>query len=213
MLSQLREPISKIMQPVIVFFAKLRIHPTVFTILGAIFSIGAGIFLAIDNFLTALILIIAGSAMDYIDGGVARYRNLASKQGSFLDSTLDRISDLALFGGIALSGYVDRVSGIVMVASALLISYVRAKGESVGIKKMAIGIMERAERLLFLFVLILLSLMIPQFHEPFFSIGSFTNGSYFTIGYMIMTALSVITILQRIIYASIQLNKTEVPTD
>ncbi|MHA1686671.1 MAG: CDP-alcohol phosphatidyltransferase family protein [Candidatus Heimdallarchaeaceae archaeon] len=213
MLSQLREPISKILQPIIVFFAKLRIHPTVFTLFGVILSISAGIFLAIDNFLVALILIIAGSAMDYIDGGVARYRNLASKQGSFLDSTVDRISDLALFGGIALSGYVDKVTGIIMVASALLISYIRAKGESVGIQKMAVGIMERAERLLFLFVLILLSLMIPQFHEPFFSLGSFHNGSYFTIGYMILTGLSVITILQRIIYASIQLNKIEVPAE
>ena len=209
MLSQLREPFARISRPIIVFFAKLGIHPTVFTITGLLLSISAGIFIAANNFLAALILIFFGAAMDYIDGGVARYRNLASKQGLFLDSISDRISDFALFGGMILNDKVDIYTGIIMLASALLISYIRAKGESVGIKKMAIGVMERAERLLFLVLLLTLSLLIPSFNEPFFGYGSFVYGCYFTIGYMILTALSVITVFQRIIYASLKLNETE----
>jgi len=212
MLSQLREPFAKISRPIIIFFAKLGIHPTVFTITGLILSIAAGVFIAADNFLAALILIFFGAAMDYIDGGVARYRNLASKQGSFLDSISDRISDFALFGGMIINPKVDVYTGIVMLASALLISYIRAKGESVGIKKMAIGVMERAERLLFLVLLLTLSLLIPSFNQPFFSYASFNNGSYFTIGYIILTALSVITVFQRIIYASLKLYESDATT-
>ncbi|MHA1828224.1 MAG: CDP-alcohol phosphatidyltransferase family protein, partial [Candidatus Heimdallarchaeaceae archaeon] len=154
MISQIREPLSKIVQPVIIFFAKLKIHPTVFTITGLFLSIAAGVFLAIDNFLVAFILIWIGGAMDFIDGGVARYLNLDSVKGSFVDSFSDRISDLAVFGGMIFSKQVDLVTGIIMVASSLLISYIRAKGESIGVKKMAMGIMERAERWLSLMILL-----------------------------------------------------------
>ena len=152
--------------------------------------------------------------MDYLDGWVARYRNMATIQGSFLDSIIDRISDLALFGGVVIggvtiSGKVDIVTGIVMVTSTLLISYIRAKGESIGVKKMGIGIMERAERLLFLFVLILLSLFIPSFNTTVLFTLNFFDVTPFALGYMILTALCVITVIQRFIYATIQLTKSE----
>ena len=209
--SQIREPITKIFQPIIIFFGKLGIHPNVFTITGMLLSISAGVFIALDNFLTAIILLMCGSAMDFLDGGVARYRGLATKQGGFLDSVADRISDLAVFAGVLISPYVDPVTGIIMVASTILISYIRAKGESIGVKKMAVGIMERTERLLFLWILLIVSLFIPSFKEnTIFTLGSyFDHGSYFTIGYMILTGLCVVTVLQRFIYGSIQITRSE----
>ena len=98
-----------------------------------------------------------------------------------------------------------------MVAACLMISYVRAKGESIGVEKMAVGIMERAERLIFLQVLLFLHLMIPAFYAPFFAIPAlgFFDGSYFTIGYMILTGLSVITVIQRYFYAASMLDKED----
>ncbi len=211
MLSQIKDHITKIFRPIIIFFANLGIHPNVFTFLGMTLSISAGIFFYMVNFLAGFILIILGGICDFLDGGIARYNNIASKKGSFLDSIADRISDLAIFGGIALSGTVDGVTGILMLTSGLLISYIRAKGESIGIEKMAVGIMERAERLLFLMLLVFLHLLIPEFHQPFFQISwiGFTQGSYFSIGYMILTSLSVITVIQRFVYGSIQLKEPE----
>ncbi|MHA1668174.1 MAG: CDP-alcohol phosphatidyltransferase family protein [Candidatus Heimdallarchaeaceae archaeon] len=208
MISQIREPLSKIVQPVIIFFAKLKIHPTVFTITGLFLSIAAGVFLAIDNFLVAFILIWIGGAMDFIDGGVARYLNLDSVKGSFVDSFSDRISDLAVFGGMIFSKQVDLVTGIIMVASSLLISYIRAKGESIGVKKMAMGIMERAERWLSLMILLFVALLVPDFGfvTPVYTLWG-TPISYFSIGYMILTALCVITVIQRFVYVSVQLTR------
>lgn len=209
-ISQIREPLTRIAQPVIIFFAKLGLHPSVYTIIGLLLSISTGIFLALENFLVAFILIWFAGAMDFIDGGVARYRQLESKQGSFLDSIIDRISDVCVFGGIIISSQVDLVTGITMVASTLLISYIRAKGESVGIKKMAMGIMERAERWMILMVLMFVYLLVPTFRDPIpgLVIGGFAVTS-FSIGYMVLTALCVITVIQRFIYASIQLTKGE----
>ncbi|MHA1417311.1 MAG: CDP-alcohol phosphatidyltransferase family protein [Candidatus Heimdallarchaeaceae archaeon] len=188
--SQIREPVTKILMPIVVFFGKLGIHPNVFTYLGVLLSIAAGVFIYLDNFLTAVILLMFGAAMDFLDGGVARYRGLATRKGGFLDSIVDRISDLAIFGGVALSIHVDLVTGIIMVTSTLLISYIRA--------------------LLFLFFLMVISLFIPSFKDnPFFTIGNFSHGTYFYIGYMILTGLCVITVIQRFIYGTIQLSKAE----
>ncbi|MBY9001572.1 MAG: CDP-alcohol phosphatidyltransferase family protein [Candidatus Heimdallarchaeota archaeon] len=223
-ISQIREPLTRIVQPVIIFFAKLGLHPTVFTVIGLLLSISTGIFLAIDNFLVAFILIWFGGAMDFIDGGVARYRQLESKQGSFLDSIFDRISDVCVFGGLILANHevtatgavfkrIDPITGIIMLASVLLISYIRAKGESVGIKKMAMGIMERAERWIILMVLMFIALLVPAFGDNV--IGTLSIASLditltgFSIGYMVLTGLCVITVIQRFVYASIQLKKAE----
>ncbi len=215
-ISQIREPLTRIVQPVIIFFAKLGLHPTVFTVIGLLLSISTGIFLALDNFLVAFILIWFGGAMDFIDGGVARYRKLDSKQGSFLDSIFDRISDVCVFGGIIFSKQVDAITGITMVAASLLISYIRAKGESVGVKKMAMGIMERAERWLVLMVLMFVVLLVPSFGLQVGTlainielIGLHFAITGFSIGYMVLTALCVITVIQRFVYVSIQLKNSE----
>jgi len=212
MISQIREPLSKLGQPIIIFFAKMKIHPTVFTYSGLILSVAAGVFLAYENPLVGFIFIWFAGAMDFIDGGVARYRNLDSKKGSFIDSVIDRVSDLAVFTGIIFSDWVDGVTGGIMVGSALLISYVRAKGESVGVKRMTIGIMERAERWMVLMVLLFVAVIVPE--QAFIATRwLIADGevpiSYFSLGYMILTALCVLTVLQRFIYVSVQLKKAE----
>ncbi len=211
-ISQIREPLTRIVQPVIIFFAKLGLHPTVYTVIGLLLSISTGVFLALDNFLVAFILIWFGGAMDFIDGGVARYRKLESKQGSFLDSIFDRVSDVCVFGGIIFSSQVDLVTGIIMVTASLLISYIRAKGESVGVKKMAMGIMERAERWLVLMVLMFVYLLVPTFREQVGNLAIASLGfeiTGFSIGYMALTGLCVITVIQRFVYVSVQLKKSE----
>ena len=210
MISQIREPLSKIAQPIIIFFAKMKIHPNVFTYIGLLLSIAAGVFLALENPLVGFILIWFAGTMDFIDGGVARYRGLDSKKGSFIDSVIDRVSDLAVFTGIIFSEWVDGVTGGIMVGSALLISYVRAKGESVGVSRMTIGIMERAERWMVLMLLLFIAVIVPN--GEFIATRWWIAGepiSYFSIGYMILTALCVLTVLQRFIYVSVQLTKSE----
>lgn len=232
MISQIREPLSKIVQPLIIFFAKLGIHPTVFTIIGLILSITSAVFIAIDNFLTAFIIIWFAGAMDFIDGGVARYNKLDSKKGSFIDSFTDRASDVAVFGAIIIrpiyiaftqlggeitKGVVIDISvGIVMVASTLLISYIRAKGESIGVKKMTVGIMERGERVMLLMILMFIGILVPNqgfTHPPSEGLLATWGLSYFSIGYMILTALCVITVIQRFVYVSVQLSKAEATKD
>lgn len=233
MISQIREPLSKIVQPLIIFFAKLGIHPTVFTVLGLLLSIASGVFIAIDNFLVAFIITWFAAAMDFIDGGVARYNKLDSIKGSFLDSITDRLSDVAIFGGVVIRSIYIGISpkpeyanvemdtvtigvGIVMVAATLLISYIRAKGESIGVERMAVGIMERGERIMLLMLLLFIGVLVPDKGftlPPSGGLMESLNISYFSIGYMVIALLSVITVIQRFVHVTVQLTKAEASED
>ena len=79
---------------------------------------------------------------------------------------IDRVSDALLLGGIA--WYLDSTQGgrisvlpLAVMAASMLVSYERAKAEALGFDARG-GLMERAERLLFLgFGLLFESLLVP----------------------------------------------------
>ncbi|NHJ39445.1 MAG: CDP-alcohol phosphatidyltransferase family protein [Asgard group archaeon] len=205
--SKIKHVFIKFLQPIFAFFGKLGIHPNVYTIFGLILSVTAGVMIALDKFIPAIILLFFGSIMDFLDGNVARYLGIASKQGGFLDSILDRISDMAVLAGFVIGGHVDVITGTIMIIASIMISYIRAKGESLGIKKMAVGLMERTERLFFIGLFMIVALASPNFKTGVvFSVGIIT-GTGFSISYMVITFLCIITALHRFIYCLIQLRK------
>lgn len=100
-------------------------------------------------YIGAIILLISGF-LDLVDGSVAKYTKRTTDLGGFLDSTFDRIGDGIILLGIGLSHNLTLC--FVIMIGAYLISYMRAKGEALGVKVMGMGIGERAERILIIFV-------------------------------------------------------------
>ena len=90
---------------------------------------------------------------DMLDGIMARLSGESSKWGAFLDSTLDRIADSAVFVGLALWFFLGAddpltaLLALICLVTGSLVSYVRARGEALGVTA-AGGIAERADRLL-----------------------------------------------------------------
>jgi len=105
----------------------------------------------------AIILVVSGF-LDLLDGSVAKYTKRTTDLGGFLDSTFDRIGDGVVLLGIGLSH--GLVLCFVIMVGAYLISYMRAKGESLGVKVMGMGIGERAERILIIFIFSFINLEI-----------------------------------------------------
>ena len=108
-------------------------------------------------YIGAIILAISGF-LDLVDGSVAKYTKRTTVLGGFLDSTFDRIGDGIILLGIGLS--YDLTLCFVIMVGAYLISYMRAKGEALGVKVMGMGIGERAERILIIFVFSFINLEI-----------------------------------------------------
>lgn len=142
------------MKPVYTFLAKVGVTPNFITMIGLAFSIIGGWAFYSHDYGVAALAILLGGLMDTLDGGVARVRGMVSNHGAFLDSVADRIGEAAIYTGLVLS-FTDvrnQLASISLLAAAFSVSYLRARGEGLGVSLAGIGIMERAERMTFLFM-------------------------------------------------------------
>ncbi len=179
-LNQIRDRLRPIMDQIGSSLGKVGVTPNFLTACGFVLALLAGFLFAYkpaQQYLAALSIIGSG-ALDILDGAVARTTGKVSMFGSFNDSSLDRISEIAIFAGIIYAGYgLNPTIVLLTLGFSLLVSYVRAKGESLGITMSGIGIGERAERLLVLIV--------------------FSLAGYVWIAVYIILILAAITFVQR----------------
>ena len=141
------------------FLHALKLTPDAITLLGFAVCVAAS-FLAGGGWLLASgIVFLAGSALDLMDGAVARLTNTVRPFGALLDSVFDRLGEAALFFGLVIYGlraeFSDdyRLFFVTVTLLALifsqLVSYLRARGEGLGVFTRA-GVMTRPERVVLL---------------------------------------------------------------
>ncbi len=140
-------------------------NPNLFTLLGFFATLIAS-FLILKGFwfLAGLAIILSG-LFDLFDGVAARKLGKVTAFGGFLDSVLDRYSDLLLLLAFLIDGLRKGDSGLVLLISfasmgTVLIPYVRAKAEALQVP-CAVGLMERAERIILLSIGTLFQWMKP----------------------------------------------------
>jgi CDP-diacylglycerol--glycerol-3-phosphate 3-phosphatidyltransferase len=143
---------NRLAMPVAKGLVRLGATPNWLTVIGLVFVlVGVGIVLAGAAPVGATVMAVA-TAVDGLDGAVARLRGTASALGSFIDSVSDRVADAAIFGAATWLIRDDPLLfgvAIVALAAALITSYIRAKAESLGWKA-TVGIVERPERMVVL---------------------------------------------------------------
>ena len=179
---RIHKSIDRRLEPVVRVLARLRVRPNQITVAGTLICLtGAGFVLA-DRLVLGGAVWLAGSALDLIDGALARYQDKVTAAGAFLDSTFDRITEGALFvaiayhfaqGGDALAAALT----VVALLGALLVSYTRARAEALG-ANCKVGIVTRAERVLLLGLGLCFGLIEPAIY--------------------LLVALSAITVTQRV---------------
>lgn len=129
----------------------LRIHPNTISVLALITGAGAGLLFFFEKPLWAGVIIILCGILDILDGKVAVGSNRKSLFGAIFDSTLDRYSEFFIYLGLAAyfrSHWALWVAIFAFLGSTM-VSYTRARAEGLGIE-CGVGIMQRAERLVFL---------------------------------------------------------------
>jgi len=140
-----------------------NVPANVVTEVAAVIGIGSGLAVAAGYFGLGGWRFIFSGILDAIDGRIARLRNEATRAGAALDSILDRYVDTAFLAGL---GWYYRDSWVLLLVflainGTAVTPYVRAKGEALGIS-MRDGLMQRAERLVYLGVPVALSPIIDR---------------------------------------------------
>lgn len=166
-----------ILEPIGRFLARLGITPTFMTLFGLVVAIVGSVLIGVGEIITGALVALAGSALDGLDGSVARASNKVSSRGAFLDATVDRLGEIAVLTGLAVSqrGEVRiLLLSLLALGGSLLVPYMRAKAEAVGLDGRG-GLMGRAER-----VILLTVGMLTGFIEPMLWV--FVAAAWFTAG-------------------------------
>ncbi len=176
---------KQIIDPIVGLIARTGVTPNHLSLLGFSGNVGAAVLAARGDFLWAGVVMLGFSAMDMLDGALARATGRATRFGAVLDAALDRMSEAALLGGLAYyfaeRGQTEEtVLCFAALAGSLLVSYVRAHALSQGLD-MQDGLFTRVERVILLAVV----LMIDQVR----------------IGLWILAVLTMLTGVQRLFVA------------
>ncbi len=161
MLSQLRKNISShldkyIGKPI----AKTGIHPNTITALSLPFAIAAAFFIYLQDWPTALLLMLLSIVIDNIDGAVARAQKTVSTWGSYWDVMMDKHVEMIIYFGFV---FTYPVLAFLAATLTMLNSYAKP---SVALR-IPIGnadwpaIGERADRLLILLIGVALTIFMP----------------------------------------------------
>lgn len=148
--------------PIVGVLARAGVTPNMVTAAGLLGNLGAAVLAARGSFLAAGIVVLAASALDLLDGALARATGRVTRFGSVFDAVLDRVSEAAVLFGLLFyfsdrGGRTEELLIFAAVVGSILVSYVRARAEIVGLT-LREGLFTRAERVL----LIGLGLIIDQ---------------------------------------------------
>jgi CDP-diacylglycerol--glycerol-3-phosphate 3-phosphatidyltransferase len=127
----------------------LGLTPDFYNYAGLALGLVAGILIAMGRLEAAGWAVALCGVADILDGRIARALGTASSYGDFIDSTFDRFVEVFLFLGFG--WYVRATPAGPLLAGAalagsLVVSYVRARGEVLGVLCTG-GLMQRGERL------------------------------------------------------------------
>ncbi len=154
------------------FFCKLPLSPNHWTIISMLPAIAGFAALLYGQLPAAIALFVLAAIMDAIDGGVARVTGRVTNFGAYLDGMVDRFVEAAILFGLMLYGWPDFIfpgwfwlAGMLFFGTTMT-TFSRAYAdhrkvltEREKLEKMG-GILERAERL----VIIFLSMIILPFN-------------------------------------------------
>ena len=175
-----------------------RLTPNAISLTGfALNLVAAGLVVGRYFFLAGVAFII-GSIMDTLDGRYSRMSGKGTPFGAFLDSTLDRLEEGIVL--IAVGAYfasrhneVAAAATVAAVLGSLMVSYTRARAEALGVE-CKVGLATRPVR-----VVILSAGLV------FAKGASIGNFELLAPAVYVLAALTVFTVLQRILHVRKQL--------
>ncbi|NOX71174.1 MAG: CDP-alcohol phosphatidyltransferase family protein [Candidatus Micrarchaeota archaeon] len=140
-------------------FAKAGLSPNQWTLLSLLLAFAAFYSIIMHNFAEAAAIMLASAFIDIVDGSVARATGKASKTGAYLDTITDRYVEFivvfALFL-ITLPQFLMPAKAwlFLYLFGALMTTYAKSAAKEKGLVKEELkgGFLERAERMLLLFI-------------------------------------------------------------
>lgn len=146
---------TRFTDPIVGPLAKLGVTPNMISVFGFAGNVAAACLAAGGMFIAAGGVMLFFSALDLLDGALARKTGTETKFGAVFDSVLDRLSEAAVLAGLLfhITQIGDHTMEIALcyaaVVGSIMVSYVRARAEGIGLE-LREGLFTRAERVILL---------------------------------------------------------------
>lgn len=180
-------------------FGVLPLTPNQYTYLSGIFALVGLWFMMKENLLWATIFFLVAAGLDFVDGAVARKKNMSSKVGAYLDTIFDRyVEGIIFFGMLFLTLPTIVIPGQAWVYLAIFGSVVTtyakaaAKEKDLVTQELKGGLLSRGERLILIFIALILGIIYPDY-------------AYMTLIVAIIAVLANFTAIQRV-HSAISIN-------
>jgi archaetidylinositol phosphate synthase len=184
---------------VLCWFSRLGLGPNHWTMLSLVPASAGFLTLGSHRLAAGLVLFAASGFIDMVDGAVARATDSSTASGAFIDGVMDRYVELLLCLGLTLylgqEAYLQLPLSfwmVLMIFGSVMTSFVRAYADHRGVLKDPIlqkrmgGILERAERLMVLYMGMLLGIF---------------DERWLVWAIIAVAVLSNVTAVQRIVFA------------
>jgi CDP-diacylglycerol--glycerol-3-phosphate 3-phosphatidyltransferase len=216
---EFRDRIRGLATPIATGFGRIGLTPNALTVIGFLGTCVAAWAAATQQWFLAGVLVIVFGIFDLFDGALARATGTTSKFGAFLDSTLDRTGESLVLAGVAVGCFAGGFGlGVLLAGLAATfasgVTYTRAKAESLGLRG-DVGVAPRPERL----VILALGLVAAEIGGGvtvtdcgnLFCVGPQAGGGVLPLALALglITILSAITVLQRIVHVKHQLDSEQ----
>ena len=146
---------TRFTDPIVSPLANIGVTPNMISAAGFAGNVVAASFAAGGHLRVAGALMLIFSALDLLDGALARKTGTVTRFGAIFDSVLDRLSEAAVLAGLLFhytqaGGHTQEVVlCYAAIIGSVMVSYVRARAEGIGLQ-LREGLFTRAERVILL---------------------------------------------------------------
>jgi CDP-diacylglycerol---glycerol-3-phosphate 3-phosphatidyltransferase len=143
---------KRIIDPVVRVVARTGITPNGVSVLGFAWNCVAALLATRGLLFAAGVMMLAGSALDLVDGALARATGRATRFGAVFDAVLDRYSEALMLLGLVVheadhGAHLEVGLLFAALTGSVLVSHVRALAETLG-HSLREGLFTRVERVL-----------------------------------------------------------------
>jgi archaetidylinositol phosphate synthase len=124
-LTKYRDHLIHFIDPVSRAFARLGLTPNQITLVSVFFGSLAGVLYALGHAYPAAAALLLSALLDFIDGGVARINQRASRFGAAIDWVADKYVDGIVLIGIGFGGFVDMRLAAIAVFGSLMNTFIK----------------------------------------------------------------------------------------
>jgi CDP-diacylglycerol--glycerol-3-phosphate 3-phosphatidyltransferase len=146
---------TRFTDPIVSPLASIGVTPNMISAAGFAGNVAAAAFAAGGQLRLAGALMLIFSALDLLDGALARKTGTVTRFGAIFDSVIDRLSEAAVLAGLLyhytqVGGHTQEiVLAYAAIIGSVMVSYVRARAEGIGLE-LREGLFTRAERVILL---------------------------------------------------------------